>query len=216
MDAETIIAAGTLVASALWMGYQARNLRNVAQLATSKMREEADRFERSIAFEREKFDHDRQQWREERRDTKRAEVAGEVLVGLGDYLRALGHMMTPPDEWDDRFMQQAVDEAWGGFRKHTEALAAIRTKCAAFLPDDAVWLCERIRVLEDQLYEGQMRAAGNDHTAERWAEAFDAAPRKKIEEMERESWLVLRPYASLSPTKATNPPAHGSPDRSGA
>ena len=163
-----------------------------------RLKRETDGVLRSLEIEHAKLRSEAERWRLEKRDTKRAEVAGEVIVALGDYLRQLERMTIPDDETSMYGDPEHIESTWGGFRVHADALRRLRGLSAAYLPDDALALCERIRAVEDEIYDAQMRAHGPDSDAH-CETGFGDGTRERLRALEADVRHVLRPYAWLEP-----------------
>lgn len=217
MDAATVVAVGTFLVSGLWMLFQARNLRDAAARATEAMKGEASRFERSIAFEREKFQAESQRWREEKRDAKRAEVAAHVLLTIQKFLMAMDSIGSAwstgtdheskvgPTAEGERVRNDATrkrfTDRWKGAQPTFDSFNEAWDLSNVYLPSEVSALCDELWKFRAHVWANQaswLAHLGQYMVGDRaFAEGVGKKVHDRADELRKRALAMLRPHAQL-------------------
>jgi hypothetical protein len=218
MDATTpalIAAIASGIAQGIALGglavtvWKAR--RDFVQAETNRLddlkearREKARDIERMRAEKR----SDAERSREDRRSTKRAEVAGEVLVSSLRYLTSLNPVVSvfasPSQDTDDPHNEYAhlrrdTQERWASTGDAWNALIRAWELAETYLPDYVHQLLERINDVRATIGAAQHTylATPRGHNAEFFQEGWGRVPQAKIDAIRSEARALLRPLAQL-------------------
>ncbi len=217
MDAATIVSVGTFLVSGLWMLFQARNLRDAAARATEAMKGEASRFERTIAFEREKFQAESHRWREEKRDAKRAEVAADVLLRIQKFLMAMDTIgsaqstrvddesNTGPAVVGERARNDATRKRfagrWEGAQATFDSFSDAWDLSNVYLPSEVSALCDELWKFRAHVWANQgswLAHLGQHMVGDRaFAEGVGSKVHDRADELRKRALAMLRPHAQL-------------------
>jgi hypothetical protein len=147
--------------------------------------------------------------RDEKRLTKRAEIAGEVLVSTLRLLTSLNPIVSvfgsaPQDDADDprdehAHLRRDTQERWAAAADAWNAFVRSWELAETYLPDAVHQLLERIHDLR-----GTIRSAQHTYLAtpvggatEYFAQGWGRVPQEKLDAIRAEARALLRPMAQL-------------------
>lgn len=218
MDATTpaliaAIATGTAQVIALaglgFTIYKAR--RDFTQAEKNRLddRREARRDKaRDIERMRSEKRADAERARDDRRSTKRAEVAGEVLVASLRYLTSLNPVVSvfasaslhTDDSSDEHaHLRRDTEQRWASAGDAWNAFIRAWELAETYLPENVHQLLERINDLRASIKAAQHTylATPSGHNAEFFQQGWGRVPQEKIDAIRREARALLRPLAQL-------------------
>jgi nucleoside phosphorylase len=150
-------------------------------------------------------------WRAEKRDTKRAEVAGEALFAALQFLDGLSSVISilvrtrretdDPNDPDERAAWRAEIEArWGRFATISSRFVEALHLAETYLPDEAHQLLNRVWLEHASIKASHMTyfATPGKAASEFFREGFGPAPEKRLAGLREECQKVLRPIVQLA------------------
>lgn len=148
-------------------------------------------------------------WREQKSETKRAEVAGEVLVATLRFLTAVSGTASifgkhgEDDEKQTGFRKE-VAERWAATSDISNAFIKAWELAETYLPDAVNDLLGRVWQEKASLAASQMtffQIVGHPMAAEFFNQGFGSDPEKRLAALRDEARRVLRPLAQLAEYK---------------
>lgn len=158
-------------------------------------------------------------WRDERRDTKRAEIAGGAIVAALQFIEGLRRIASPvsspskasePTRAGDsesrrgaRGLERELKDRWAAFEPIESEFKVARRFAAAWLPDDAVDVLDRLAKYAHDLWAAQQMHLGevqrNDPGERRFYDkALGSGVWDRLDAFSQEVRTCLRPYAAFS------------------
>jgi hypothetical protein len=148
-------------------------------------------------------------WRVERRVTKQAEVAGEVLATtlrfLSDVKANTSMAIRTTDAAGEAGQAEherfalAIESRWTQLRPTHDRFMEAWAKAETYLSDEVNKVLERISDEQRSIWSAQVTSIGLPRGSAReiWADGFGSAPQTRLDELRDEVRKLLRPIAQL-------------------
>jgi hypothetical protein len=150
-------------------------------------------------------------WRTQQRETKRAAIAGEVLVATLRFLTGLASttrvvstrpMVEDPND-EHRAFREASEADWTAIVAVSNEFISAWELCETYLPEDVDRLMERVWALRAEIKSNQRTffAVPLGRGVEFFEGGWGRRPNERIEALRKEARTLLRPIAQMAETR---------------
>lgn len=160
-----------------------------------------------------KAERELNRWRREKRETKHAEVAGEVLVTTLRFLTTLENatsILMPAqgiDEEDDAFFRAEVGRRGGKIDAVTDEFIKAWQLAETYLPDQVNKLLARVWdergtiISSQQVYAGLPQGSRGGQFIDMFKDGFGPTAKNRVVTLRTEAREILRPLAQLTDSR---------------
>lgn len=147
-------------------------------------------------------------WREEKRDVKRAEIAGEVLVASLRFLSGLEtivsnfRLQVDEDEATSPYaFEDEVAKRWVRFSETEKKFREAWQLAETYLPDEVSQLLENVSQESNNIWASQKThfAVPAGSASESFDMGFGSKPKVRLKDLRSKCRQTLRPIAQLEP-----------------